>query len=76
MSQKDTEQKRMQIKNDLEDKKIRMDLLKTSVQMQNDKQSEMMNLGVDVLKQLSNKSQEEQLRMMQERIRQRTNGGQ
>lgn len=75
-SQKDTEQKRMQIKNDLEDKKIRMDLLKTSVQMQNEKQSEMMNLGVDVLKQLSNKSQEEQLRMMQERIRQRTNGGQ
>jgi hypothetical protein len=76
LSQQDTEQKRMQIKKELEDKKIRMDLLKTSVQMQNEKQSEMMNLGVDVLKQLSNKSQEEQLRMMQERIRQRTNGGQ
>jgi hypothetical protein len=31
----------------------------------------MMDLGVDVLKQLSNKSQEEQLRMMQERIQMR-----
>jgi hypothetical protein len=74
-SQQSTEQKRMQIKQELEDKRIRMDLLKTSVQMKNDKESQMLNLGVDVLKQLSNKSQEEQLRMMQQRINQRTNGG-
>ena len=73
-SQQSTEDKRLQIKQELDDKKIRMDLLKTSAQMQNDKQSQMMDLGVDVLKQLSNKSQEEQLRMMQERIQMRQRG--
>lgn len=73
-SQQSTEQKRIQIKQELDDKRIRMDLLKTSAQLQNNKESQMMNLGVDVLKQLSNKSQEEQLRMMQERISQRTKG--
>jgi hypothetical protein len=73
-SQESTEDKRLQIKQELEDKRIRMDLLKTSAQMQNDKQGHMMDLGVDVLKQLSNKSQEEQLRMMQERIQMRQRG--
>jgi len=73
-SQQSTEDKRLQIKQELDDKKIRMDLLKTSAQMQNDKQGHMMDLGVDVLKQLSNKSQEEQLRMMQERIQMRQRG--
>jgi hypothetical protein len=73
-SQQSTEDKRLQIKQELDEKKIRMDLLKTSAQMQNDKQSQMMDLGVDVLKQLSNKSQEEQLRMMQERIQMRQRG--
>ena len=71
LSQQSTEDKRIQSKQELEDKRIRMDLLKTSAQMQNDKQGHMMDLGVDVLKQLSNKSQEEQLRMMQERIQMR-----
>jgi len=72
-----TEDKRIQTKQEMEDKRVRMDLLKTSAQMQGNKQSQMMDLTVDVLKQLSNKSQEEQLRMMQERIqnRQRKNWG-
>lgn len=73
-SLQETEDKRLQVKQELEDKRIRMDLLKTSAQMQNDKQGHMMDLGVDVLKQLSNKSQEEQLRMMQERIQARKGG--
>jgi len=66
-----TEDKRIQTKQEMEDKRVRMDLLKTSAQMQGNKQSQMMDLTVDVLKQLSNKSQEEQLRMMQERIQNR-----
>ena len=70
-SQQQIERERIQSQQSTEDKRIRMDLLKTSAQMQNDKQGHMMDLGVDVLKQLSNKSQEEQLRMMQERIQMR-----
>jgi len=45
-----------------------MDAAKTAAQMQENKQNNMMTMGVDVLKQLSNKSHEEQLRQMQERI--------
>jgi len=66
-----TEDKRIQTKQEMEDKKVRMDLLKTSALMQGDRQTQMMDLTVDVLKQLSNKSQEEKLRMMQERIQNR-----
>jgi len=39
--------------------------------MSANKDGRMMDRGVDVLKQLSNKSHEEQLRLMQERIQMR-----
>jgi hypothetical protein len=39
--------------------------------MNADKEGRMMDRGVDILKQLSNKSHEEQLRQMQERIQMR-----
>jgi polyphosphate kinase 2 (PPK2 family) len=48
-----------------------MDAVKTAVQMSASKEQYMMDKGVDILKQLSNKSHEEQLRQMQERIQMR-----
>jgi hypothetical protein len=48
-----------------------MDAVKMAAQMQDDKQRHMMDMSIDVLKQLSNKSAEEQLRAMQERIQMR-----
>ncbi len=71
------ERDRIQTQQSTDDKRIKMDVMKTVAQMQNAKQQDMMHMGVDVLKQLSNKSHEEQLRQMQERIqmRQRNKGG-
>jgi hypothetical protein len=76
-AQLQVERDRIQAQTDTDDKRIKMDALKTVAQMQDDKQRDMMHMGVDVLKQLSNKSHEEQLRQMQERIqmRQRNKGG-
>jgi len=48
-----------------------MDAMKVAAQMQETRQSNMATMGVDVLKHLSNKSHEEQLRAMQERIQTR-----
>lgn len=75
-AQQQIERDRISTQQNTDDKRIKMGAVKAIAQMQNDQQSQMMNLGVDVLKQLSNKSQEEQLRIMQERISRRTNGGQ
>jgi hypothetical protein len=71
------ERDRIQSQTATEDKRIKMDAMKTAAQMAASKESHMMDMGVDVLKQLSNKSHEEQLRQMQERIqmRQRNKGG-
>ena len=71
------ERERIQTQQSTDDKRIKMDAVKTAVQMDSDKQRHMMDMSVDVLKQLSNKSHEEQLRQMQERIqmRQRNKGG-
>jgi len=65
------ERDRIQTQQTTDDKRIKIDAMKTVVQMGNDKQRHMMDMGVDVLKQLSNKSHEEQLRVMQERIQMR-----
>jgi hypothetical protein len=67
-AQQATEQQRMQMKKEIDDKLIKMDALKTVAQMQANKEGRMIDTGVDVLKQLSNKSHEEQLRLMQERV--------
>ena len=70
-AQLNIERDRIQSQTATDDKRIKMDAMKTAVQMQGDKQRHMMDMGVDVLKQLSNKSHEEQLRIMQERIQMR-----
>jgi hypothetical protein len=70
-AQLQVERDRIQTQQSTDDKRIKLDAMKTAVQMESDKQRHMMDKGVDVLKQLSNKSHEEQLRAMQERIQMR-----
>ena len=70
-AQLQVERDRIQTQQSTDDKRIKMDAVKMAAQMQEDKQRHMMDTGVDVLKQLSNKSHEEQLRVMQERIQMR-----
>jgi hypothetical protein len=70
-AQLQVERDRIQTQQATDDKRIKMDAAKMAAQMQEDKQRHMMDKGVDILKQLSNKSHEEQLRAMQERIQMR-----
>jgi len=70
-AQLQVERDRIQTQQATDDKRIKMDAVKMAAQMQEDKQRHMMDKGVDILKQLSNKSAEEQLRQMQERIQMR-----
>ena len=70
-AQQQIERERIQAQTATDDKRIKMDAVKTAVQMSADKEGRMMDRGVDILKQLSNKSHEEQLRLMQERIQMR-----
>ena len=70
-SQQQIERDRIQAQTATDDKRIKMDALKTVAQMNANKEDQMMGRGVDILKQLSNKSHEEQLRQMQERIQMR-----
>jgi hypothetical protein len=70
-SQQQIERDRIQAQTATEDKRIKMDAMKTVAQMSASKEGQMMDRGVDILKQLSNKSHEEQLRQMQERIQMR-----
>ena len=70
-AQQQIERERIQAQQATDDKRIKMDAMKTAAQMAASKESHMMDMGVDVLKQLSNKSHEEQLRQMQERIQMR-----
>ena len=70
-AQQQIERERIQAQQATDDKRIKMDAMKTVAQMAATKEGHMMDMGVDVLKQLSNKSHEEQLRQMQERIQMR-----
>ena len=70
-AQQQIERERIQAQTETEDKRIKMDAMKTAAQMSAERQRHMMDKGVDVMKQLSNKSHEEQLRNMQERIQMR-----
>jgi len=70
-AQLQVERDRIQTQQATDDKRIKIDAMKTAVQMESDKQRHMMDKGVDILNQLSNKSHEEQLRAMQERIQMR-----
>ena len=70
-SQQQIERDRIQAQTATDDKRIKMDAMKTVAQMSANKEGQMMDRGVDILKQLSNKSHEEQLRQMQERIQMR-----
>jgi hypothetical protein len=69
--QQGIDDKRITAQKETNTQRIQMDALKTAVTMRNDKERHMLDKGVDVLKQLSNKSQEEQLRQMQERVQMR-----
>ena len=62
------ERDRIRSQTDTDDKRIKIDAVKTVMTMKSDQQRHMTDTGVDILKQLSNKSHEEQLRLMQERI--------
>lgn len=70
-TQQATDAMRIQAQESTEEKRLKMDAMKTLAQLQNNSQGQMMDRGVDILKQLSNKSHEEQLRQMQERIQMR-----
>jgi len=70
-AQQQIERERIQAQTATDDKRIKMDVLKTAAQMDAERQRHMIDKGVDVMKQLSNKSHEEQLRNMQERIQMR-----
>ena len=70
-AQLQVERDRIRSQTDTDDKRIKIDAVKTAAQMSADKEGRMIDRGVDILKQLSNKSHEEQLRLMQERIQMR-----
>lgn len=70
-AQLDIERDRIRSQTDTADKRIKVDAVKTVMTMKSDQQRHMTDTGVDILKQLSNKSHEEQLRLMQERIQMR-----
>lgn len=70
-AQLEVERDRIRSQTDTADKRIKVDAVKTVMTMKTDQQRHMTDTGVDVLKQLSNKSHEEQLRLMQERIQMR-----
>jgi hypothetical protein len=65
------ERDRIQMQQTTDDKRIKVDAAKTMMATQSDQQRHMVDTGVDVLKQLSNKNHEEQLRVMQERVQMR-----
>ena len=75
-AQLQVERDRIRAQTDTDDKRIKIDAVKTAAQMSADKEGRMIDRGVDILKQLSNKSHEEQLRLMQERIQTRQQGQQ
>jgi len=65
--QQQIERERIRAQQETEDKRIKIDAMKTAAEMQYDRQREMTNLSVDVLKHLSNKHAEDQGRAQQDR---------
>ena len=65
--QQQIERERIRAQQETEDKRIKVDAMKTAAEMQYDRQREMTNLSVDVLKHLSNKHAEDQGRAQQDR---------
>ena len=74
-AQLEIEKQRIASQAQTEDKRTRMDMMKTAAVMANDRQTKMGEVAVDVLKHLSNKNAEEQLRAMQERMQARQQKG-
>ena len=70
-AQLEIEKQRIASQADTEDKRTRMDMMKTAATMRANREEKMGAVAVDVLKHLSNKSAEEQLRVMQERMQAR-----
>jgi len=66
-SQQQIERQRIMTQQATDDKRIKVDAMKNVAEMQNNKREHMMDVGIDVLKQLSNKSHDEQSRAQQER---------
>jgi len=65
------ERDRIAAQQQTEDKRVKTDMLKTAVQMSNDKNARMIDVGVDMLKHMSVQNQEKKLRQMQERFQAR-----
>jgi len=65
--QQQIERQRIMTQQATDDKRIKVDAMKNVAEMQNNKREHMMDIGIDVLKQLSNKSHDEQSRAQQER---------
>jgi hypothetical protein len=65
------ERERIAAQQQTEDKRVKTDMLKTAVQMSNDKNARMIDVGVDMLKHMSVQNQEKKLRQMQERFQAR-----
>jgi hypothetical protein len=65
------ERERIAAQQQTEDKRTKTDMLKTAVQMSNDKNARMIDVGVDILKHMSVQNQEKKLRQMQERLQAR-----
>lgn len=61
------ERERIAAQQQTEAKRIQTDMLKTAAQMSSEKSARMIDIGVDVLKHMSDKNHEEQLRALQER---------
>lgn len=70
-SQQGIERERIAAQERTAQQQQKTDLLKTAATMNKDREMETANIAIDVLKHLSNKNAEEQLRAMQERMRQR-----
>jgi hypothetical protein len=70
-TQAEIENKRITTQIETDDKRTRMDLMKTAATMSNARETKVGETVVDVLKHLSNKNAEEQLRAMQERLQAR-----
>ena len=67
------ERDRIAAQQQMDAQRIKADAMKTAAKMSGDNSNKIVDVGVDVLKHLSNKAQEEKLREMQERLQARQN---
>jgi hypothetical protein len=70
-SQQQIERERIAAQQSTDDKRIRVDAVKAMATMKKDREMETATIAVDVLKHMSNKNAEEQLRAMQMRMQER-----